>query len=52
MKTIAKYLLSAAVVLVLTGALSALVGCEKREYHRHEEKTQRDVVLEEGPVVD
>jgi hypothetical protein len=51
MKAIAKYLLTTAMVLVLTGTLSAVVGCEKREYHRHEEKTQRDVVIEEGPVV-
>jgi len=52
MKTVVKYLLSIAMLFVLTGALSAIVGCEKREYHRHEEKVQKDVVIEEGPVVE
>jgi len=52
MKTVLKYLLTIAVVLVLTGGLAALTGCERREYHRHEEKTQKDVVLDEGPVVE
>jgi hypothetical protein len=51
MKTWLKYLLTVAITLVLTGGLAAITGCEKREYHRHEEKTQKDVVVEEGPVV-
>ncbi|MFA5864122.1 MAG: hypothetical protein WC975_05475 [Phycisphaerae bacterium] len=52
MKKMFKYLLTISMVLVLTGALSAIAGCEKREYHRHEEKTQKDVVIDEGPVVE
>jgi hypothetical protein len=47
-----KYLLTIAVTLVLTGGLAAIAGCERREYHRHEEKTQKDVVVEESPIVE
>jgi hypothetical protein len=52
MRTVLKYLLTVAITLVLTGALAAVAGCERREYHRHEEKTQKDVVIEENPVVE
>ena len=52
MKNITKYVLTAVMTLVLTGAVTLLPGCEKREYHRHEEKTQKDVVIDEGPVVE
>jgi len=52
MKKVISSLLTVAMFLVLTGSLSALAGCEKREYHRHEEKVQKDVVIEEGPVVE
>lgn len=52
MKTLAKSLLAVAMIFVLTGALSAIPGCEKREYHRHEEKVQKDVVIQEGPIVE
>jgi hypothetical protein len=52
MKNIVKSLLAVAMILVLSGGLTALAGCEKREYHRHEEKIQKDVVVEEGPVVE
>jgi len=52
MKNIAKYALTVVMTLILTGAVTLLPGCDKREYHRHEEKTQKDVVVEEGPVVE
>jgi hypothetical protein len=52
MKKLLKPLLAVSMIFVLTGALSAIAGCEKREYHRHEEKVQKDVVIEEGPIVE
>ncbi len=52
MKKLISSLLTVAMMLVLTGALSAMIGCEKREYHRHEEKVQKDVIVDEGPVVE
>ena len=52
MNKVTKYLLSIVMLLVLTGTFSAISGCEKRVYHSHVEKTQKDVVVEEGPVVE
>jgi hypothetical protein len=52
MKTLAKSFLALAMMFVLTGALAAIAGCEKREYNRHEEKVQKDVVVQEGPIVE
>ena len=49
MKRIMKYLLCITMMLVLTGGLT---GCKRHKYDSHIEKTQKEVVLEEGPVVE
>lgn len=47
-----RYLAVVVFAVVLTVGFSTLMGCEKREKHVHVEKTHKDVVVDEGPVVE
>ncbi len=47
-----KKLICVAVTFALIVCFNMLSGCEKREYHKHKEVQQHDVVIDEGPVVE
>ena len=47
-----KKIILAVTIFTLTIGFSVITGCEKREYHKHVEKQQHDVVIDEGPVVE
>ncbi|NLX22458.1 MAG: hypothetical protein GXY55_12450 [Phycisphaerae bacterium] len=48
-----RVMMTMVVSTVLVVGVAALTGCEpKRERHVHQETIQKDVVVDEGPVVE